>query len=67
MSKTYMEGMTNSLAQQKICLSIQEHNKHGNRFEDYNVYMWGKNDKGQLCRNPSGIVSNAVKLKLSEN
>lgn len=70
MDKTYMEdalGMTNILTQQKIGFLIQENNKVTDKFEDYNIYCWGKNDKGQLCANPSPVVNNAVKVKLPED
>ncbi len=67
MNKTYMEdvlGITNVLTQQKINLLIQQNNKSTDNFEDYVIYYWGKNDKGQLCTNPSANVNNPAKLKL---
>lgn len=68
MNKTYMEdvlGITSTLTQQKMNLLIKQGNKSNDNFEDYIVYGWGKNDKGQLCSNPSANVNNPIKLKIS--
>lgn len=70
MEKTYMEdvlGILNTLIQQKMRLLISDLNKITDDFEDYIVYSWGKNDRGQLCSNPSANISNPIKLKLPEN
>lgn len=31
------------------------------------MHAWGKNEKGQLCTNPSGNIGNPIKLKLGDN
>lgn len=67
MNKSYMEdvlGITNTLTQQKINYLIQENNKNSDKFDDYIIHYWGKNDKGQLCVNPSAHITNPIKLKL---
>lgn len=59
--------MTSTLSQQKMNLLIHESNRNSDNFEDYIVHCWGKNDKGQLCTNPSANVTNIIKLKIPEN
>ena len=68
MEKTYMEdvlGITNIKVQQRMKVRISECDEENP--EDYNIYAWGRNDKGQLCANPSANVTNAMKIKLPEN
>lgn len=60
-------GMTSILTQQKMNVLIQLRNENRDNIEDYIVHCWGRNEKGQLCMNPSGVVNNLVKLKLPEN
>lgn len=48
-------------------LLIHEGNKNTDNFDNYIVHGWGKNEKGQLCCNPSGGVNNPIKLKLPED
>jgi hypothetical protein len=70
MDETYMEdvlGMTLPSIKHKINLLVQELNANTDNFEDYVVHSWGKNDKGQLCVNPSASVATPVKLKLPEH
>lgn len=70
MSKVYMEdvlGISNTSTQQKMTLLINESNKNVEDFNNYVVHGWGKNDKGQLCMNPSANINNPVRLKLPEH
>lgn len=70
MNKTYMQdvlGISNTSTQQKMNLLIQEANKNVQDFNNFTVYAWGKNDKGQLCTNPSANINNPVKMKLAQN
>lgn len=70
MNKAYMEdvlGMTSTLTQQKMNLLIQQSNRVSDNFDEFLVHCWGKNDKGQLCTNPSAHVTNPIKIKIPEN
>lgn len=58
-------GITGVKIQQRMKVRIHECNQ--DNPEDYYIYGWGRNDKGQLCANPSANVTNPIKIKLPEN
>jgi alpha-tubulin suppressor-like RCC1 family protein len=60
-------GITTALVKHKMNLLLKQLNENTDSFDDYIVYSWGKNDKGQLCLNPSASVTVPIKLKLPEH
>lgn len=58
-------GITNIKIQQRMKVRIHECNEENP--EDYTIFGWGRNDKGQLGTNPSANVTNPIKIKLPDN
>ena len=67
LEKRYMEdvlGITSTILQQKILLSIERHQKISYRKDE--LYGWGKNEAGQLATSMAFFVNKPVKIKLPE-
>ena len=68
MERDYMVdvlGITNVKIQQRMKVRINECNEENPH--EFIIHGWGRNDKSQLCTNPSPNITNPVKIKLPEN